>query len=215
MKKITLLLVFAISIVLFGCRKDEKVYPSLDSQTSSAALNVPAYNEKNSVAVTWDKLPDNLKNATKLSSEVQVEATYKYFIGTWGGPGGSAFYMYPTASTDKIYAIAFRSGSLVDQLIVWYIRSNGTLYYYSAGGAGGTYYVQFLNSAEYIYAIGGRSGRFLDRLTIYTNYKSFSYGGNGGTPFFQSVPSQDQILGFYGGAGQYVDRIGAYVYSRW
>ena len=192
--------------------------PSLDSKNPASTLNVPEFNEKNSTAVAWDELPDKLKKAEVISTETptmnKIYAFYKYFIGTWGGPGGGNYYIYPAASTDKIYAIAFRSGIYVDALTVWYIRSNGTLYYYGAGGTGGSYYVQFLSSSEYIYAIGGRSGLYIDRLTIYTNYKSFSYGGNGGGPFFQSVPYTDQILGFYGGSGWYIDRIGAYVYSK-
>lgn len=217
MKKINLLLVFSLSVIIFGCQKNE-MHPALDTKNPASTLNVPEHNEKNSTAIAWDKLPDQLKNADVISPETntmnKIYASYKYFIGTWGGSGGGSYAMYPTASTDKIYAIAFRSGAYVDQLIVWYIRSNGTLYYYSAGGTGGAYYVQFLSSSEYVYAIGGRSGAYVDRLTIYTNYKSFSYGGNGGVPFFQSVPYTDQILGFYGGAGRFVDRIGAYVYSK-
>lgn len=208
---------FTLSVIIFGCKKNE-MHPAVDSKNPATTLNVPEYNEKNSTAIAWDNLPDELKKAEAIPMETttmnKIYATYKYFIGTWGGAGGSGYYMYPTASTDKIYAVAVRSGAYVDQLIIWYVRSNGTYYYYNAGGAGGSYYVQFLSSSEYIYAIGGRSGSYLDRLSIYTNYKSFSYGGNGGGPFFQSVPYTDQILGFYGGAGRFVDRIGAYVYSK-
>jgi Jacalin-like lectin domain len=220
MKKFNLLLALALvfGLLIGGCKKDERTVPSLNTQQENTTLKVPAYNESNSTAIAWNQLPDKLKNALELSCEThsadKINSTYKYFIGTWGGSGGGSYAMFPTSSTDRIYAIAFRSGGFVDALTVWYIRSNGSLYYYSRGGTGGAYYIQYLSSNEYVYAIGGRSGGYIDRLTIYTNYKSFSYGGNGGAAFYQYVPFGDQILGFFGGSGTYIDRIGCYVYSN-
>src|SRR5688572_10643154 len=98
MKKINLLLMFSLSIIIFGCKKNE-MHPSLDSKNPATTISVPEYNEKNSTAITWDKLPDQLKNAEAIPMETtamnKIYAYYKYFIGTWGGSGGGSYSMYP------------------------------------------------------------------------------------------------------------------------
>jgi hypothetical protein len=216
MKKASIFLMVALSTAIFSCKKMEQATPAAPTNPAVNA-KLPEFNEKNSTAVTWDQLPENLRTAQVISvknTAPTVDATYKYYIGPWGGGGGGAYYIYPTGSYDRIYAVAMRAGAYVDALIIWYVRPDGTLYSYYKGGSGGSYYIQYLSSSEYISAIGGRSGSYIDRLTIYTNYKSFSYGGNGGSPFYAGVAYGDQILGFFGGSGAYVDRLGGYVYSK-
>lgn len=173
------------------------------------------FSERNSTKITWDQLPQELKNADnhEAPAKMDTRASYLLTVGPWGGYGGSAFYIYPTTSTDKIYAIAMRSGAYVDALTVWYRRSNGTIYSYSKGGNGGSFYIQYFAADEYIRAMGGRSGSYIDRLSIYTNKKSFSYGGNGGSAFYVAAPYNGQILGFPRRSGAYIDQIGGYVYS--
>ncbi len=214
MKKLSFILMTAASVLIMSCEKEpiQQI-----KEESNSAVQKKNYDESNSKAIQWNQLPEELKAAENFSAEKsnassKIDASYLTSIGPWGGGGGYGYSIYPTASTDKIYAIAVRSGAFVDALSVWYIRTNGTLYSYSVGGTGGTFYLQMISSTERISAIGGRSGAYLDRLTIYTNYKTFSYGGNGGYPFYAGT-YYSQILGFYGGAGRFVDRLGAYVYS--
>ena len=219
MKKLSVIIAVIASVTLFSCGKDnlQPANPQSEPTVSADVKQDNEFNESNSTLLTWNELPGNLKNAEMFVAEKttfnKTTASYLTSVGPWGGSGGGYYSIYPKASTDKIYAIGVRSGSLVDGLLVWYIRTNGTLYSYSVGGTGGAFYFQPFSATERITAIGGRSGKYLDRLTIYTNQKSFSYGGNGGSAFYAGTASGTQILGFYGGAGKYVDRIGAYIYS--
>lgn len=217
MKKLNLVLMITMTVFIFSCEKKEPLQPIQEKVTQQTPQAIQ-YNESNSKTISWNQLPEELRNAENFKAETasgtagKVAASYLTSVGPWGGSGGGAYYIYPTASTDKIYAIAIRSGAYVDALSVWYIRTNGTLYSYSVGGTGGPFYFQPFSPTERITAIAGRSGAYVDRLTIYTNFKSFSYGGNGGNAFYAGT-SNSQILGFYGGSGKYVDRIGAYIYS--
>lgn len=216
MKKISLIAMTTLTVFMCSCNKNNDIQPASEPMKTAAQTN--SFNEQNSKALSWNQLPDNLKNAEMISSSTtsdvlsKTTASYITSVGPWGGGGGSSYAIYPAASTDKIYAIGIRSGSFIDGLTVWYIRTNGTIYASSVGGTGGTFYVQLFAAAERVTAIAGRSGTYLDRLTIYTNYKSFSYGGNGGAAFYAGAGNA-QILGFYGGAGSFVDRIGAYIYT--
>ena len=216
MKKLNLILMITMTVFIFSCEKKENIQPVKEQVTQQTQTPSIQYNESNTQAISWNQLPEALRNAENIKVESEqvskINASYITSVGPWGGGGGSGFSIYPTASTDKIYAIAIRSGAYVDALSVWYIRTNGTLYSYSVGGTGGSFYFQAFSPTERITAFAGRSGAYLDRLTIYTNYKSFSYGGNGGSAFYAGAGA-NQILGFYGGSGIYVDRIGAYIYS--
>jgi hypothetical protein len=216
MKKLSLFAMITLTVFILSSCEKEAVQPMQPKATESAQIK--SFNEKNSIMLTWNQLPENLKNAEMYESNVdagtanRVTASYLTSIGPWGGGGGKSYAIYPLSSTDKIYAMAIRSGSFVDGLSVWYIRTNGSIYAYTVGGTGGTFYLQPFTANERITAIAGRSGTYLDRLTIYTNVKNFSYGGNGGSAFYAGA-SGNQVLGFYGGAATYVDRIGAYIYS--
>jgi hypothetical protein len=216
MKKLNLIALSALTVFICSCNKNNDMQPASEKVMPVAQTN--SFNEKNSTTLTWNQLPENLRNAEIISAGnssgmvSKTAASYITSVGPWGGGGGSTYAIYPTASTDKVYAMGFRSGTFVDGLSVWYIRTNGTIYAYVVGGTGGTFYLQPFSPTERITAIAGRSGTYLDRLTIYTTAKSFSYGGNGGSAFYAGT-TNSQILGFYGGAANYVDRIGAYVYS--
>jgi len=238
MKKYNFLTLLLLSILIFSCSKNNDITsPENANKTTEQQNNcqnladakraVPEFNEKNSVKVTWDQLPERLRNATRIETlkeqpqqggvSAQASAvSYKYYVGPWGGVGGSAYYISPTRAGSRIYAIAVRSGAYIDAITVWYLDSYGQLYAYGAGGTGGSYYISYFSADEYIYAAGGRSGNYLDHLYIWTNKKSLSYGGYGGTYFQYVTPSSYyQILGFFGGSGIYIDRIGFYIYSRW
>lgn len=197
-----------------------------DQQNLSKA-NLPKFDETNSKKVTWDQLPAQLRNATRLENakeQPKVEAargvkplfsTYSYYVGPWGGNGGYPYYIYPAQNGSRIVAIAVRSGAYIDRFTIWYMDPSGHVYMGGdRGGDGGSYYIQFFDTDEYIYYVYGRSGDFIDHLTIYTNKKWFSYGGWGGSPFYVSAPAGYQVLGFFGGSGQYVDRMGFYMYTK-
>ena len=185
------------------------------------------FTEKNSKKITWDQLPAELRNATRVETAkaepqkggVSAQASavnYLYSVGPWGGVGGGQYYIWPTRGYSRIYAIAVRSGSYVDAITVWYLDANGQLYAYGAGGSGGGYYISYFSADEYIYAAGGRSGNYLDHLYIWTNKKSLSFGGYGGSYFQYVTPSSYyQILGFFGSSGSYIDRMGFYIYSKY
>ena len=190
-----------------------------NEQTAAATTQDVQFNEKNTSTITWDQLPENLKNAEMINAETgtgktnRTAASYLTSVGPWGGGGGNSFSIYPLSSSDKIYAIGIRSKDFVDALSVWYIRTNGTIYAYNVGGTGGDFHLQAFGPTERITAIAGRSATYLDRLTVYTTAKTFSYGGNGGGTFYSGTQQGGQILGFFGGAKVYVDRVGAYFYS--
>lgn len=216
MKKLSFLAMIAVAaFILPSCEKEaiQPMHPKADAVAQSNS-----FNEKNSTAISWNQLPEDLKNAEIYESKTasgtasKIQASYITQVGPWGGSGGSSFAIYPVASTDKIYAIGVRSGSYIDGLSIWYQRTNGSIYAYVVGGTGGTFYLRAFQPNERITAIAGRSGNLLDRLTIYTTAQTFSYGGNGGAAFYAGAGTA-QILGFYGGSGTYVDRIGAYIYS--
>lgn len=214
MKKLSFIAMITLTVFILSSCEKENVQPM---QPASVTTQENAYNEKNSAAVAWNQLPENLKNAEIYDASAsgnagKITASYITSVGPWGGGGGKPFAIYPLNASDKIYAIGVRSGSYVDGLSVWYIRTNGTIYANVAGGTGGTFYLQPFSATERITAIAGRSGTYLDRLTIYTNVKSFSYGGNGGSAFYAGAGAS-QVLGFYGGSANLIDRIGAYLYS--
>lgn len=225
MKKFSVLALTFISFLIISCsKKDEVIAPQNENQAAAAQqpAGVPQFNEANSKKVMWDELPAELKNATPIETKVEqtkgsargLYSSYRYYVGPWGGGGGSPYYIYPPSGS-RIYAMAIRSGALIDRITIWYMTSNGTIYVGGdRGGNGGGYYLQFFAADEYIYYVAGRSGLYLDHLTMYTNRKWFSYGGNGGSPFAASVPYGYQILGIFGGSGIYIDRIGFYVYTR-
>jgi hypothetical protein len=216
MKKLNFILMITMTVFIFSCNKKESIQPV--EEKSVAVAQSSSFNEKNSNAISWNQLPEKLKNAEIYNADHssgtvgKVDASYLTSVGPWGGRGGNPYAIYPLASTDKIYAIAIRSGSFVDGITVWYIRTNGSIYASVAGGTGGIFYLQLFGANEYITAIAGRSGTYLDRLTIYTNSKNFSYGGNGGNAFYAGAGTS-QILGLYGSAGKYIDKIGAFVYT--
>jgi hypothetical protein len=221
MKKSKLFLLFACCSLLFSCSKNKVMNPAQPMQTGTMPVSgLPQFNESNTPALSWKELPEKLRNAerqnfsTNEPNDARTNATYKYFLGPWGGSGGNAFYIHPSGDYDRIYAMGFRAGIYVDAMIVWYIRPDNTMYYAQVGGSGGTYYVQYLNPGEYLSGITGRSGAYLDMLGFCTNYKCFSYGGQGGSPFYAAVGATDQILGFFGNTGVYFDKISVWVYSR-
>ena len=216
MKKISFLTMITATVFILSSCEKEAIQPMQPKSDAVAQDNV--FNEKNSTAITWNQLPENLKNAEVFDSKSvsgtanKTLASYLTQVGPWGGSGGGSFAIFPTTSTDKIYAIGIRSGTYIDGISVWYQRTNGSIYAYVVGGTGGTFYLRPFTATERITAIAGRSGNLLDRLTIYTTAQTFSYGGNGGSAFYAGAAG-NQILGFYGGSGTYVDRIGAYIYS--
>ena len=222
---LNLLALMFLSFFLFSCTKNKPDMTSKDQKPAEQIRmeqELPGFNEENSKPMAWEALPAELRNAIPLKTlkegkDGQLGATlwstYSYQMGPWGGWGGSSYSIYPPNGS-RIYAMGISSGSLVDRLVIWYQRPDGTIYVGGdRGGSGGTFNIQFFSYGEHITAIGGRTGSLVDRLTIYTNKKWFSYGGYGGSPFYAAVPAGYQILGFYGGSGIYIDRIGFWVYT--
>jgi hypothetical protein len=210
MKKSFFLTVLVLFSFMISCQKDE-----INEDVEKTQV-IPSYDETNSELVDWNNFPKELKNAIPIKNDVDnnINKAYSYSVGPFGGSGGGAFNVNPPSGT-KIHAIAMRTGSLVDKLIIYYISPGGTIYTgMSQGGNGGAYYLHFFSSDEYIKRIAGRSGRYLDRLTIYTNKKTFSHGGSGGSAFNVSIPpSGFQILGFFGRSGALIDRIGFHIHT--
>lgn len=204
MKNIFVILISILLII--SCNKDEIEVTKEDT---------PQYNESNSATLTWEEMPEELKNAPQLDTSLLKSSSYAYSVGPWGGTGGSSFSYAPPANS-KIYAMAIRAGSRIDRIVVWYKLSDNTIYVgLDRGGDGGNYYLQYFADKEYIRSISGRSGSRLDKIAIVTDQKSFTYGGSGGTPFsVGTLPSNYQILGFYGRSGSEIDQIGFFVYTR-
>jgi hypothetical protein len=220
MKKIIYPACVIISLFISGCGKDKIAIPASNPSQSTSNVqqsSLPHFNESNTALVAWDELPENLRKAPVMNhseNASKLNAFYKYTLGPWGGTGGTTIMMYPYAGTDRIYAIGFRSGNLVDAVTIWYARQDGTVYAEQAGGSGGSFYVQYFNADEYIFAIYGQSGTLIDHLGFYTNYKMFDYGGPGGTFFLARSASNDQIQGLMVNAGLYIDRVNAFCFSR-
>lgn len=209
MKNSSFLAVLLLFSVMISCQKDEI------NENEENVQVLPNYDDSNSELVEWNSFPEELKNAIPIENATENGSkAYSYPVGPFGGGGGSAFSVNPPSGT-RIHAIAMRTGSRVDKLIVYYVSPSGTIYTgMSRGGNGGSYYLHFFDSNEYIKRIAGRSGSRLDRLTIYTNKKTFTHGGNGGSYFNAAIPpSGFQILGFFGRSGSEIDRIGFYVHT--
>ena len=231
MKKFRLAAFVFVTCFIFSCEENAE-------EAAQPTAVVPHYDESNSEKISWDDLPDNLKNAIPIekrseSAESNRRGTtpapirpprsrvrYAYSRGVWGGNGGSRFYLEPrlNGANSRIYAIGIQSGDLIDGIMTWYEDSNGTVYFAGeAGSRGGSFYLQTFNRGEYIRGIRGRSGQFLDQLTIETNSRSFSYGGRGGNPFEYRLPWNDQrhqIFAFWGRAGSFIDHLGIDIYTR-
>ncbi|WP_199852634.1 jacalin-like lectin [Aquimarina sp. Aq78] len=209
MKKLIFLTVLTLFSFMISCQKDEIKEGVENTQ------EVPSYDDTNSQLVEWNSFPEELKNAIPIENATENSSkAYSYPVGPFGGGGGGAFSVNPPSGT-RIHAIAMRTGSRVDKLVVYYISPSGTIYTgMSRGGNGGSFYLHFFDNTEYIRRIAGRSGSRLDRLTIYTNKKTFTHGGNGGSYFNAAIPpSGFQILGFFGRSGSEIDRIGFYVHT--
>lgn len=229
MKKINAFVLLLILFSLFACNKsNEVVIPQSQPEiTASQQESVPEFNESNTPKVSWDQLPENLKNAPAIESleagssrvvtDQKSASRYYRTVGPWGGNGGTAFDIKPNAGFNRIYAIAIQSDDIVHRLVVWYINGSGEIYRGGdKGGNSGTYYVQYFSTdrTEYIIKITGRTGWYVDYLKFYTNKKTFSFGGSGGSSFIASIPSGYQILGFYGRAASNLDKIGFHIYDK-
>lgn len=213
MKKKQYLAVYAMLVLTFSCQKDE-VSETVSIDNVEVVQGLPHYDDSNTELVNWNNFPEELKNAKQNENNLEESKDYSYQVGPFGGGGGSAFSFNPP-TTDKIHAIAIKSGSKVDKIIVYYRKPNGTVYKgIDQGGNGGDYYIHFFQGSEYIKGISGRSGRLLDRISVITNKKSFTHGGNGGSEFNVPIPPTGfQILGFYGRSGRLIDRIGFYIHT--
>lgn len=208
---------------MFSCESEDEVMQPINEGSQPGEADLPHFDQSNSTAIPWDELPAELKEATPVEVEESFSPEnartsavgFSHSIGVWGGTGGGGFQILPLNPDDQFYAIGIRAGRYVDQIKVWYQRSNGTIYYQgSAGGNGGNYYIQFFAPDEYITTIFGRSGRFLDRIGFVTTKKAFNYGGNGGEYFYSSVSSKHKINGIFGRSGNLIDQIGCYVFFR-
>lgn len=233
------LLIFVLMIVAFSCEKNdsETIQDNNYNQVKADAIpeqdiealielearetkSIPLFDESNTELINWNSFPEELKNAKQISSSSINEsnfktlASYSYQAGPWGGSGGNYFSHSPSGSS-KIHAIAIRAGSLIDKLIVYYKKSDGTIYAgINRGGNGGNYYIQFFTDGEYIRSVSGRSGKHVNRLRFNTNKKSFQYGGSGGNYFYLSTPYNHKIFSFYGRSGSLIDNIGFRCYKR-
>ncbi len=209
MKKLSFLTALALFSFMISCQKEE-----LNESIEKVEV-LPVYDDTNSEKLDWDSFPQELKDAPPLENNTKNNSkAYSYSIGPFGGGGGSAFSVNPPTGT-KIHAVAMRTGSRVDKLIIYYRAPNGNIYKgLDRGGNGGSYYIHFFSADEHIRRISGRSGSRLDKLTIYTNKKTFTHGGNGGAYFNAAIPpSGFEILGFFGRSGSNIDRIGFYVHT--
>lgn len=213
MKKFKLLATIMLFVLATSCQKDD-VLNDTSIDILEAAKKLPHYNDSNSELIAWENFPDELKNAEQIGGNQTQNKAYSYADGPYGGGGGSAFNFNPS-TTDRIHSIAMNTGRVVDKIIVYYIKPDGSIYTgLNQGGNGGSYYIQFFQTNEYIKNVSGKSGSKLDRLTIITNKKSFTYGGNGGSSFNISIPpSGFHVLGFFGRSGSKIDNIGFYIHT--
>jgi hypothetical protein len=222
MKKLNVLLTcLSIAFFTFSCNDALEDYqPKPTEDPTQANQSIPHYDEKNSALVTWDQLPEELKNAipitqdssTSLSNARVQGSSYAFKYGPFGGNGGSPFSIFPPDGS-RIYAMAIRSSGVIHGIVIWY-QKGATIYRVGVGGTGGRYYQQFFTPTERIVRVSGRSGWVVDRLSVRTNFKTFTYGGTGGNAFVAEVPPGYQILGFWGRAGIYLDQIGFYAYRN-
>jgi len=221
MKTIKLFKVMSLVIVITAVVSCEKGDTSeiTEVETIKEVAKIDATISKDNW-IAWEDFPEELKNAVPLSKQgiddsAVENKSFAYSTSSYGGTGGNYFSVNPPSGT-KIYAIAIRSGRLVDRITVYYRGTNGAIYTgFSEGGSGGTYALHFFEEDEYIERMNVRAGRLIDRLYFETNYKSFGYGGNGGTSYSIDIPSSTHhILGFYGRSARLVDQIGFYVHTK-
>src|SRR4051812_9417095 len=103
MKKLSLIAMTALTVIMCSCNKNNDIQPASEKMITPAA-QMNSFNEKNSTALSWNQLPENLRNAEIISSDNttralnKTTASYITSVGPWGGGGGSSYAIYPTAS---------------------------------------------------------------------------------------------------------------------
>lgn len=209
-----------VATVMFSCEPEDEGMQPINDGVPSGDATLPHFDESNSEMIQWEQLPDDLTQAIPLENEASENenartnfSEFSFHYGPFGGTGGKGFAIIPPSGS-RIYAIGVRAGAKIDKLLIWYKRSNGSVYLGgSPGGNGGNYYVHLFASDEHLKAINGMSSNVINQLGFVTNKKSFTYGAHVGEGFYASVPPNYQLLGFWGKAGALLDQLGFYVFT--
>jgi hypothetical protein len=140
---------------------------------------------------------------------------YAYFLGPWGGTGGSMFY-FEEIDGMKLVGLGVLFDTRITGIAGYYKDSRGGTYVRNSNPQGGGFYKHIpLADNEYITAIGGTAGRYVNSLSITTNQRCYpEFGKPSGQRFFASVRSGYRIYSFFGRSGKYLDKIGCNVYTR-
>lgn len=219
-KLIPMLALGLVATAMYSCEPEDEGMQPINDGEPAKEVALPHYDENNSEMLRWEELPDQLTQAIPLENEpIENEnaktnfSEFSFHYGPFGGTGGKVFGIIPPSGS-KIYAIGIRAGAKIDRFMIWYRKSDGSVYLGgSPGGNGGNYYVQYFASDEYIKAISGKSSNVINQLGFVTNKKSFTYGEYVGEGFYASVPPNHQLLGFWGKAGTLLDQLGFYVFT--
>lgn len=222
--KIKLLILTIISILLLTACEKEAI--TVEDERMN---NLVHYNEENTTPVPWNELPASLQNAPILNNRTQSIddvnevldnnrsncKSYRGFIPSKGGNAGNDFLFLPQSNCDRIYGMVIKAGAIIDGLLLYYIREDGSIYAAGyAGGNGGTFHGYLFEDDEYIWALNLRTSQRVNQITIWTSHKTFSHGGYGGSYTSNYTNPGEQILGFYGKSGTYLNKLGGLIYTQ-
>lgn len=205
----------SLSVILFASCSKEEVE---DVQLQTIDESVPAFSQDELLSASWNELPDELKNATKLEpSELKG-----YYIPSelWGSEAGTHFsYIRPYGST--LYAMGARAGSVVDGFTVWYKTTAGNIVYYQYGGTGGNFKYFIAGANESIKAIWRSEENFYGNLCIggfgvHTQYRTVIWGDNVSNGLRAGwVWAQGEVAGFSGYYGGYINGLSFFDGREW
>lgn len=217
MKKL-LLICSAIACVISSCKKDLTGTPAKETGADAASSEL----------IYWDDLPDEYKNAVRVSPETVISERsggevlpndpYKQdqVFNPFNLTSENFSLTIPPYNIRKI-AIGKGKNGVVSHISIWYSTrpEYGILYVVSSGGSTNTPMVTYTAAdGEYIQRFSGRSSNgVLKDLTISTNKGSVSTGsGSTGTYFSFSVTLGSFIGKFSGNAGTVVSQLKATAY---
>lgn len=198
-----LLFIYLMTWFISSCKKDMVDIPE----------NVTVQPNGTSELICWDDLPDEYKNAVRVSPEEMLSKREgrlpidPYKVDEVFNPFNlSAGNFSMTLPPDHIKKIAIGRGKngVVSHITVWYTTGSpqSILYVVSSGGSTSTPMVTYtVSDGEYIRGFSGRSNNgTLNGLTIYTNNGNVSVTGTTGTSFSYFATPGSFIREFSGNA---------------
>lgn len=215
MKKL-LFICFASMFLISSCKKNLVDAPSRETKTENTQSNL----------VYWDDLPDEYKNAVRISPDDMISKKegrlpvdpYKKdeIFNPFNLSAENFSITIPPYQVRKI-AIGQGKYGAVSHISIWYSTGGeqSILYVVSSGGTTNTPMATYtLSNGEYIKGFSGRSNNgVLKSLAIYTNRGSVSNSTSTEGTYFSAFATSGSFIGeFSGNVGTMVSQLKATSY---